>query len=311
MTGYDDMRGKFLIMALGVLLLTLFSAQAQSTLEVKLSATLTPEEVPLNRTAVYRVELTWRGDLARVTVDPPEPPRLANLKLVGTASANRVGAENGTTVATHFFEYTLRPQGLGMGYVETMRVSYLDKATNEKHELYAGRLSTKVIEAVPEPGETPAAVMALAALGVVLVAGVGFVLWRAQRRRAARAQLAAAAPKPLEDEFYEQLQAMVDLNAVDTKEAFTNLSKILRAYLHRRFEIPAQGITTAEVVAAYRRLHPDATSQATQLEEVLQTSDVVKFSGAGGDPSRLARAFAMTESFLRAHRPESSALSLK
>jgi len=37
------------------------------------------------------------------------------------------------------------------------------------------------------------------------------------------------------------------------------------------------------------------------LEEVLQTSDVVKFSGAGGDPSRLARAYALTENFLRAN----------
>ncbi|MDZ7266378.1 MAG: hypothetical protein ONB48_04115 [candidate division KSB1 bacterium] len=300
------MKDKFLLWLWGAVLLTLSSAHAQSTLEVKLSATLTPEEVPLNRTAIYRVELTWRGDLARVAVDPPEPPRLANLKLVGTASANRVGVESGTTVATHVFEYTLRPQGLGMGYVETMRVGYLDKATNEKHELYASRLSTKVIEALPEPGETPVTVIVLAALGLALAGGMGFALWRAQRRRAARAQQAAQVVKPLEDEFCEELQATVEVNAPDTKEAFTKLSRILRAYLHRRFEIPTQGITTAEVVEAYRRLHPDS-GWVTQLEEVLQTSDVVKFSGAGGDPGQLARAYAMTESFLRAHRSESVA----
>lgn len=275
-------------------------ARAQEHLEVKLNASISPQETPLNRAATCVVQLKWHGDLSQIEFDPPEAPRLSNFKLTGSASSNWVGLENGANTAIKTFEYTLKPEGLGMGYVEPLRVSYLDKRTNEKHDLYTTRLSVQIVDAVAEPGETPLGLIFGIVAGLAIIGGLAYFYWQQRKQKAERARQAAQIVKPLEEEFLEELHASVDLNALDTKEAFTALSKLLRNYLQRRFDIPAQGITSAEAVEAFRPLAADL-NHVMQLEEILQISDVVKFSGAGGDPTRLARAYALAENFLRAN----------
>ncbi len=288
-----------IIFTLGLFLIALAgAARAQST-QVKLSASAGAAQVPLNRAATYIVQLKWSGNLSLIEFDQPETPRLANFKLAGSSSSNWVGVENGQNTSIKTFEYTLRPEALGMGYIEGLRLSYLDKSTNEKHALYADRLGIEVIDPLPEPGEIPVGLLAIIWSGFVAVVAVIALLWRARSKKkeeaARRAQIVV---KPIEQEFLEQLQATVDINSLDTKTGFSEISKILRQYLKRRFEIAAQGITTAEVVAAYRALDA-SVDQAMKLEEILQTSDIVKFSGEGGEPAKLARCFALAENFLR------------
>ncbi len=273
------------------------AALAQNT-QVKLSATVAASQVPLNRTATYIVQLKWSGNLSLIEFDQPETPRLTNFKLAGSSSSNWVGVENGQNTSLKTFEYTLRPEGLGMGYVEGMRLSYLDKSTNEKHALYADRLGVEVIDPLPEPGEVPVGLLAVIWLAVVAIVAALALIWRARNKKKEAARRAAIVVKPVEQEMLEQLQASVDLNSLDTKTGFSEISKILRQYLKRRFEIPAQGITSAEVVAAYRALD-SSVDQAMKLEEILQTSDVIKFSGESGEPAKLARCFALAENFLR------------
>lgn len=286
-----------LVCAITVLLSSHF-AFAQST-QVKLSASVAATQVPLNRTATYTVQLKWSGNLALIEFDQPETPRLTNFKLAGSSSSNWVGVESGQNTSIKTFEYTLRPEALGMGYVEGLRLSYLDKATNEKHTLYADRLGIEVIDPLPEPGEVPVGLLASVWLGIVAAVAMIALVWRARnQKKEAALRAAALVVKPFEQEMLEQLQASVDLNSLDTKAGFSEISKILRQYLKRRFEIPAAGITTAEVVAAYRGLDT-SVDQAMKLEEILQTSDVIKFSGESGEPAKLARCFALAESFLR------------
>jgi hypothetical protein len=277
----------------------LFAHAAFAQTQVKLSASVAASQVPLNRTAAYIVQLKWAGNLALVEFDQPETPRLTNFKLVGSSSSNWVGVENGQNTSLKTFEYTLQPEALGMGYVEGLRLSYLDKSTNEKHTLYADRLGIEVIDPVPEPGEVPVALLAAIWLAVVAVVAVIAFVWRARNKKKEAARRAAAlVVKPIEQEALEQLQASVDLNSLDTKSGFSEISKILRQYLKRRFEIATQGITTAEVLSAYRSLD-SSVDQAMKLEEILQTSDVVKFSGASGEPAKLARCYALAENFLQ------------
>jgi hypothetical protein len=93
------------------------------------------------------------------------------------------------------------------------------------------------------------------------------------------------------------------------KEAFAALSKLLRRYLHRRYAIPAQGFSTQDVVEAFRKATA-SDERAAQIEEVLQTCDLFKFSGEAGEPARLARAFALTENFLQINRTTPAGQSL-
>ncbi|MGH7597870.1 MAG: hypothetical protein ACREOI_16095 [bacterium] len=277
------------------------SLAAVAPLQVSVNASAASEETPLNRLATFTVQLKWQGRLSDVEFDPLETPQLANFKVAGSSSSNWVGLENGRQTSITTFSYSLRPEGLGMGYVEGVRVNYLDKATGEKHALYTSRVGIKVIDAAPEPDEAPLG-LALAVGLLVCAALVALVFQleaRAKKKEAAR--LAATAPKPLEDEFVDELKSTVDINSTDLKEAFFTLSKLLRRYLNRRYQIPAQGISTQEVVAALRQVAlPE--EQTTQIEEILQTSDLYKFSGEAGEPARLARAFALTENFLQTNR---------
>jgi hypothetical protein len=263
-----------------------------------INAAVASEETPLNRQANYTIQLKWQGRLADIEFDPLEPPLLSNFKMVGSSSSNWVGLEDGRQTSIKTFAYSLQPEGLGMGYVEGMAVHYLDKATGEKHALYTDRLGIKVIEAVPEPNEAPLG-LALT-IGLLVCAGLVALVFhleaRANKKEAAR--LAAMAEKPLEQEFLDELKSKVDINTTDLKEAFVALSKLMRRYLHRRYGIPAHGISTPEVMTALRQANL-AEDEAVQVEEVLQTCEVFKFSGEAGEPARLARVYALTENFLQ------------
>jgi hypothetical protein len=273
-------------------------AAVLAPVRVAMSASAASESVPLNRLATYTIELKWQGRLSDLEFDPPETPQLSNFQLAGSSSSHWAGIEAGLQTSIKTFVYSLRPEGLGMGYVEGMRLSYLDKGTGEKHSLFTNRLGIKVTDAVPEPGEAPFG-MALT-IGLLVCAALVVLVFqmeaRAKRKEAAR--LAAMAEKPLEEEFLEELKNTVDINTTDLKEAFVTISRLLRRYLGQRYEIPTQGISTDEVMAAFRQV-ASSEEQISQVNEVLQTCDLIKFSGEAGDPARLARTFALTENFLR------------
>jgi len=266
--------------------------------QVSITAAAATAEIPLNRLATYTIKLKWRGRLSDIEFDPPELPQLANFKIAGSSSSNWVGLENNQPTSIKTFEHSLRPEGLGMGYIEGMRVSYLDKATGEKHSLYTSRAGIKVIDPLREPGEAPLGLALTLGLLVcaALVALVFQMEARAKKQEAAR--LAAHVEKPLEQEFLEELKNTVDINTTELKEAFASLSKLLRRYLNRRYAIPAQGISTQEAVEAFRRAAA-SDEQTRHIEEILQTCDLFKFSGETGEPARLARAYALAENFLQ------------
>ncbi len=289
----------FLIAAIPILLRAQTPSDSLHTpVQVSMSATAALEEVPLNRFAAYTIKLKWQGRLSDIDFTPPELPQLSNFKIAGSSSSNWVGVENGQPTSIKTFEYSLRPEGLGMGYVDGMRVSYLDKLTGEQHSLYTSRVGIKVVDPVAEPDEAPLG-LALT-IGLLLCAGLAILVFQmeARAKKKEAAQLAATTVKPLEEEFLEELKNTVNINTTELKDAFASLSKLLRRYLHRRYEIPAQGVSTQEVVAAFRNL-TTAEEQTTHIEEILQTCDLFKFSGEAGEPARLARVYALTENFLQ------------
>lgn len=270
----------------------------RAPVQVTMTSAAAGAEVALNRLAGYTIKLKWQGRLSDIEFDPPESPQLSNFKIAGSSSSNWVGVENGQPTSIKTFEYSLRPEGLGMGYVDGMRVSYLDRGTGERHSLYTTRVGIKVSDPLPEPDDAPLG-LALT-LGLLFCAALVLLVFqleaRAKKKEAARR--AALAVKPLEDEFLEELKNTVNINTTELKEAFAALAKLLRQYLQRRHAIPAQGISTPEVVAAFRQV-ANAEEQAPLIEEILQTCDLFKFSGEAGEPARLARVYALTENFLQ------------
>jgi len=277
-------------------------AQA-APISVSLSASIDPKTVPLNRTVLLRIEVSWEGNLDQVAIGQVTEPVLSNLDIVGTTASNRVLALTSGQRAVKELTYTLRPKALGMGYVEPVTLSYEDRSTQKVENLKTQRLSVEVVSAVPEdeaglPGWT---VWLLGGLLVVLTA-LSFA-WLRSRRRSP--EPAASEPvQLLEESYLAILRADGGPNPASTAEGFAKLSKLLRRYLAARYGLPALEVTTEELLADLPQsgLEPDVVSRCQTL---LTTADVVKFSGQEVPPAEFQLAYTTVESLLERNLAES------
>lgn len=264
---------------------------------VQMQSQVTTSRVPLNRQAGFSVRLQWSGRIDDVEFDPLDDLRLTNLKLVGSSSANWSGSLDHQPAAARIYEFQLAPISLGMGYIDSLRISYLDKANGQRQRLLTARLGVEAIDPVPEPGSEPlgwAVIVGLLSCGVL----TGLVLLRQRRieKREAAAR-AAMQPMPLEQKYLDELRQSVDLNTSEVNAAFAHIYKFTRRYLADKFAVSAQGTSTEEALQA---LQKQALSEETvmPLAEVLQTCDLYKYSGESGDPVRLSRVYALIENIL-------------
>jgi len=243
---------------------------------VSLSASLDRDAVPLNRTALLSIRISWEGDLDRIGIGQLTDPVLENLTAVEAASSNRVVAETGTRRAVKEVSYTLKPKSLGMAYIEPLTLSYEDRSTGKVDNLKTPRLSLEVVEALPEPDSRIFRVAAGAAAIVVLAAAAIISLGFFRKRKAAETPVE---PAPLVEETYLQyLKTQVELGTGATGERFETSSRLLRRYLAAKYGLAAMEITTRELVEALPGVGLEAET-AQRCAELLSTSDRVKFSG--------------------------------
>jgi len=103
------------------------------------------------------------------------------------------------------------------------------------------------------------------------------------RRRKANKPIFGPAKKPLPPPDMEALAALNELrekrlwqnNAV--KEFYSGLTDIMRRYIERRFDFPAQEMVTSEIIGSLKYQDLDATL-IESTEEVLSNADLVKFA---------------------------------
>ncbi len=264
---------------------------------IRVSAFVEPRKIPQNRTALLTIRLQWAGDLDRYEVTRFDNPLVQNLEIISTASANKVSAVNGQLYAQQDYQYTLKPEALGMGYIDGIIIRYHDVATGKEYRLSTNRLEVKVIDPLPEPGDYT---WLYIVLGLILVAvPVAWWLIRRQRRRAEQARLEQerlAAMVPLEQEYLNAIKEQVNLRDPDLKisDTFAVLSRLLRQYITAKWQVSGMELTTSELVAALKSKELDDRT-LTDIETSLQTADVAKFSPVG-DRAMLERVYTLMES---------------
>lgn len=266
--------------------------------KIKISAEVDRTAVPLNRTVQLTVTVSWQGDLDRFRVEPPETPALSNLEVVGSASSNWVGEEGGVPRSVKTYEYTLRPLELGMGYIDPVRLYYVEKDDSVRQTLQTGRLEVAVTEPVSE-AEGSTLWIWLPAVIVLVVGGAGFWLWRQRRKAAAAAEIEVEVP--IEDRFLEELKSEIKISSPDLRNDFAKLSRILRKFLAERYDLPGVGMSTSELVQALQATSL-RESQLERVQEALGICDVAKFSGGSGSEAELLRAYTVVEGLLTEHR---------
>jgi hypothetical protein len=266
---------------------------------ITLSASIDQNNVPQNRNALLTVRLQWYGNLDKYEIHPFDNPIVHNFAITGTASANKVAVINGQKTAIRDYQFTLKPENMGMAYVENFIIKYTDLESNKDYALSTNRIEAKVIEPVEEPGSN-SGIGLLIALLVLTAAAVAALLFlrRKKRERIKAEQDAAEKSRPIEEEFLSQLKN-IDLANPDLKIAneFTNLTKILRHFLYEKFEISISA-SLQEIVQALTEKNSDDRF-IHEVEEILNIADVVKFSGGSGAKSDLDRAYTLLETNLQ------------
>lgn len=277
------------------------SLLAQSEDEgIRVSASVAPLQVPQNREAVVTVRLEWAGDLDRYEISRFDNPLVENLDIVGTSTSNRVQVVGGLTVARQEYLYRVKPEALGMAYIDGIVIRYTDRETGKEYPLHTSRLELKVIDPLPEPGSYLWVIFLLA---LILAAALAFFLVRRMRARraeaAARAQAELATQVTPEAKYAERLRAEIDLRRPDLEvnAALSGLASILRRYLAEKYSLPLISATTSEV----RSLMTEAGASEGAIADalaILEIADLAKFSGAAQPRSDLERAYTILEKWL-------------
>ena len=297
---------KFLL-AWGVLFIiinaSILSAQdttmAATESMVKVTGKVDQKQVPLNRFLKFTVRIEWTGDISRYQISELEDPIINNFEIYSTSSADYRMKEAGVDKAAKTYEFLLKPQSLGMGYIEGVMVKYIDNVTGEGHHLVTNRIDVEVIESVPEPGSKNWIYkwIVLLALIIAVAMVIGFEVKKRRERRQKEAEEIQIVP--LEEEYLTTLKNTLDLKKPDLvlNEAFWTLSKIFRKYLAQKYDIAALELTTDELLSILSEKIEDE-SLANMAQEVLTVCDVAKFAGSNGDQNQLVRVYTLVESIL-------------
>jgi len=264
---------------------------------IKATAEIAKKHIPQNRTLSYTVRVSWNGDLERYEVVTIEEPALTNLEIVSTSTSDWVGVVDGVRRAVKEYEFVLRPQELGMAYIEDTRIAYKDRISEETRQLTTNRLEIEVGEPIIEKDNAFIVWVGLGAL-LFITGGVTAVTFvRRRKQREAERQLKVQDSVPLEEKYLSNLKTEVDLQDSDKQSAFSNLSKLFKKYLSERYDISAMELTTKEIAG---QLNNMAVSEKIieQTEEILNACDVAKFSGGQLEHGTLERVYTLLEDIL-------------
>ncbi|MBN1479740.1 hypothetical protein EH223_17670 [candidate division KSB1 bacterium] len=269
---------------------------------IRLNAFVQDTRTPQNRFVEFFIRLQWTGDLDRYEVHRFENPILQNLQIQGSGSANRVATISGVQTAIREYTFTLKPEAIGMGYIEPMIIKYSDLATDTEHRLTTNRIEVQIIDPLPEDGSLSWPLRGVFIL-VLVVSAVILVRWfrikTARRKKAAQEMTKAVVP--IEEKYLQELKKTIDLNdpSLDGAKAFAQLSKILRRFLHERFSAPGLEATTSEVIQ-YLYEQKFENRWVNEIKEILSNADIIKFSGKPVDRPDIERTFTIVESLFQA-----------
>ena len=156
---------------------------------------------------------------------------------------------------------------------------------------------------VPEPVFLADYLPYLGALVALLLVGLLFWLWGHPVK--VKKELPPPPPPKPHELALEKLAALKNRQLWQqgmVKEYHSELTHILREYLEGRFEINALEESTEEILSQLRKRQLPA-EQRQQLEEILQTADLVKFAKAQPAAGFHQKAFDSVKAFVEYTKP--------
>lgn len=266
---------------------------------IKVSASVSTKEVPLNRSLKFTIQVEWFGDLKRYEISEVENPATRNFKITSNSSSDRRELVNGKLKAIKTFEFELVPEELGMGYIDGVIVKYIDTETGEGKHLITNRLDAKVIDPIPEPGSKTWLIKWIILAIIIAGLAVAIILWLRKKAEEKRKKAELTPLVPIEEDYLQELKNSVLLESpdLDIKNAFSTISLVFRKYLATRYNFGATNAITEEIIATLKQ-NEIAESLINNTQEILNTCDVAKFSGSEGQKADLERVYTLVEDLL-------------
>ncbi len=118
--------------------------------------------------------------------------------------------------------------------------------------------------------------------GLVILGGVGFLIWYLRRRKKNKPLFSSSKPKdPAHIVAFRELRELKDMNLwqnSEFKEYYSRLTEIIRRYMERRYNITAMELTSYEILEEWKRSGEEKPELTEKLNMLLNLADLVKFA---------------------------------
>ncbi len=265
--------------------------------DILLRTFIESDNVPLNREVIYHVELRWQGDLNKYQIREIQEPVLTNLTTRGSGSSNKVNTlPDGSAQSIKRITFYLVPAEIGMSYIDGMTIRYTDSNNGDEGSLISSRIGVKIIEPIEDPGNS--GLLSVFIWGMILlILGGGsmyFFIKYQKRKEAEKIKAAAEEIETTEQKYLRLLRETIQFETDNVKESLSDLSHLLTGYFTEKYNLPAGGISTQNLLEI---LDQKALSGETyaRIKEFYPRADMVKFAGEKVDISEFHRLYDTVE----------------
>lgn len=264
------------------------------------------------------LELETRADEQWRVAFPEISEEIGGFAVAGREPEDRDLRPDGTLISTR--TYRLEPFLEGIYTIPSLELGFGEPGTEFNFTLVSDEIDVEVeselpptvgeqdIEEIEGPQElednTWQWIAGGSAGGVLLAVAAALLVVRVRRRRG---DVSAAAHVPPWIEAQAALDDLVDDDAAGDMDAlYTGLTRIIRHYIERRFDIRAPELTTEEFLTEARRSEQLAPYRES-LERFLTHADLVKFAGYAPSTDEVTASVDSCRDFVAATTPEGAA----
>jgi hypothetical protein len=278
--------------------------------QINLNTYVEKSKIPLNRSVVLRIELSWKGELSRYQIEPVTQPILTNLLLEGSGSENRLETqEDGSFRAVKSITYRFHPLEMGMAYIDGMTIKYIDKNTGVEEKLSSQRIMVEVEEPLPEPDKSKFQSTFYLILLIIFFTITGYFIFLYFRKRR-DSRISDVPVISLPESYLNILAQEVDPKGTNLDEMITRLTRIFKEYLDKDFGLHTKEKSTKEIVEQLQNLDIDEMDK-NNLQNVFEKLDVIKFTGNVIDPNDFSNIYGTIETFLIKRKQQMDKLEIE
>jgi len=266
--------------------------------EIAVSTTLSEERVMVGDTFEYAITVVLPGNPVFWLFDSLVTPQTSGLEFVGTATTNEVSMLDGektgkATVSLKFSPLFDGDLTMSDGYFRLFNI--IDGDTSNIDTVivrYFGFAVEGIPARKPSPGLFP---FFLFIGGLLFAAGLFFIIRYLVQKSRQEPMEPLRPPTPSE-------QALASLSQIATgrmsvEEIVDTISRIIRDYIVKIFNIPASGMSSGEIIEAFTQ-EDIGGHRLVELREILKYCDDVRFAEKYPQQSELDEIIEMTKTFV-------------